>query len=124
MKRAALMLMAFCLLVLLPQQVSGQNSHARVQATIPFEFQVGSRLLPAGTYVFSFDAVHQIGWIHGVDTQEKIAVLTSDVAGEGEARLIFKRSGNTMVLHQVIGGDAVNASRSHDLNHSTLMAEL
>ena len=124
MKRVFFLLFAFCLLVLLPQQLSGQSSHARVKATIPCGFQVGNTVLPAGTYLFSFDTVEQVAWIQGLDQQRKIAVLTTDVSGKSEPHLIFKRSGNTMVLHQVIGGDAVNGSNSHDLNHSTLLAEL
>ena len=70
----------------------------RVQATIPFQFRAGKAVLPAGTYVFSFDNVHQAGWIEGVDRHLKIVSLETYIQQGAEPRLEFQREGKMMVL--------------------------
>ncbi len=79
-------------------------SHS-VQATIPFEFRAGSSVLPAGTYLFTFDPISQSGSIQGVGRQIKVVGLAHYVPSSPESKLQFKRDGKLMVLQST---DAVS----------------
>lgn len=89
----------------------------RVEASIPFEFGAGSSVLPAGTYLFTFDPISQSGSIQGIGRPTKVVGLTNYVSNS-EPKLQFKRDGKLMVLQ---GADAAN---SRPVSRRTGVAEL
>ena len=72
-------------------------------ATIPFEFAVGSKTMPAGDYTISDSESHAVLVISG---GENALTLTKPVGGgdqvhAGQSLLIFNRYGDRYVLSQV-----------------------
>ena len=86
------------------------QSPERVEAAIPFAFRAGKAVLPAGTYVFTFDAVNQVGWIESADHRAKIVSVNTYVKSGTQPRLEFRREGTMMVLQPGSGG-AQNPNR-------------
>ena len=80
------------------------QSPERVEAVIPFAFRAGKVILQAGTYIFTFDAVNQVGWIESADRSAKIVSLDAYVKSGVEPRLEFRRDGTMMVLQPGSGG--------------------
>jgi hypothetical protein len=83
-----------------------------VQANVPFDFTVGSRHLPAGTYRLNSlrdDLVE-------VENRETRAAVLSLVASDSQqpskgAQLVFNKYGDQYFLSEVLGGPgAINAS--------------
>jgi|ERR1700722_3035088 hypothetical protein len=82
--------------------LAGTGLHAQsvdVQATIPFDFHAGDRLMPAGEYV-----IHEQGpcvIFKNADGKASGAVMTFGVSGRGpaqDARLEFNRYGDEYFL--------------------------
>jgi hypothetical protein len=73
-----------------------------MRATVPFDFQAGDRLMPAGEYV-----IHERGpWVifNHVDGKAASALLTFGASGRGpaqNARLEFNRYGSAYFLTAV-----------------------
>jgi hypothetical protein len=81
------------------------QTHA-VQATMPFDFTVGNRLLPPGTYkiVPVTDAVIEIQ----NNSNKKLAVLSQmspdSTRSENGGNLVFDKFGDQYFLREVLGG--------------------
>jgi hypothetical protein len=78
-----------------------------VRATMPFDFTVGSRLLPAGTY--------QINRIHNdlieIQSADKgVAILSASISDENQSKngpvLVFDKYGGQYFLREVLSGPA------------------
>lgn len=76
----------------------------RVQATIPFDFNVGKTPLPAGTYNFSWISPDVV-LVRGRDNQS-LTAMTSTIAhysqNEAERELKFHRYGSQYFLSEIL----------------------
>jgi len=81
-------------------------SQARaVRIEVPYEFTVGSKVLPAGTYTFSLSANDQ-GWVevHSEGKAETRARVVTRLGGPSEFQdgsLVFDKTGTTRILSEV-----------------------
>ena len=78
---------------------SAQNQ--AVQATVPFDFTVGGRLLPADTYKVTAPSAGLV-MIQGSD--KHVAVLTATLPANNDGRsskLVFDKYGDQYFLHEV-----------------------
>jgi hypothetical protein len=97
------MLIAIMTLAMVSAVVSANGQSLKAKANVPFEFAVGDRNLPAGTYAVSTinsagDAVR----INGVDTKDSAVRLTSTADGRANhAKLVFHRYGERYFLAQI-----------------------
>ena len=99
-----------------------QSSAAtRLKATIPFEFQVGNQVLPAGEYTVTCLNPTSPNRILNLSTKDgsKVVIQTSDTKGKAgdNARLVFHRYGDKYFLSQAWlpadeSGLAIQKSRS------------
>jgi hypothetical protein len=78
-----------------------------VRATMPFDFTVGNKVLPAGTYTinrFHNDLIE----IRGVD--KDVALLSTSYGDETQSKngpvLVFDKCGGDYFLREVLGGSA------------------
>lgn len=86
---------------------TGVSAEARQQATIPFDFTVGERLLPAGTYVIkplTNDVVEVHGWKGKTLVSTMILVKPTDQVGKNPNKLVFHRYGDQYFLSEIRGG--------------------
>jgi hypothetical protein len=103
MKSSKLMI-AVALLVLVVPAVA---QSVAVQATVPFNFNVGAQAMPAGEYRVTFDGREQM-WISRVGIGGATTALTNATGG-GQTqgwppKLIFKRYGDHYFLSEVWTG--------------------
>lgn len=86
---------------------------AKVTASIPFDFMVGNKKLPAGKYTVERHNININGllFIRSAETKSSAAFLTMDASGKNspEARLVFRRYGNQYFLAQI--HDGINSGR-------------
>lgn len=97
--------------VLSVMQISAQHTES-VRIAIPFDFQVGSKLLPAGEYrvarLKTFVPSDQSLMLAGLDVDESILLKASSVDNRGKATnsgMIFLRYGSEYFLSQVNYGE-------------------
>jgi hypothetical protein len=85
---------------------AGAFAQSRQQATIPFDFTVGKRLLPAGTYVIAHVGSGLIsvrGW-KGKELVSAITLVTAaDQVRKNPDRLIFHKYGDQYFLSEIRG---------------------
>ena len=81
----------------------------RVQVNVPFAFQNGSQVLPAGTYTLTMQS-NQILLINGVDTGGLAISRKEDTGRTSEqGKVIFHRYGEKYFLSEVWrGGEAIH----------------
>jgi hypothetical protein len=86
---------------------TGASAQKMQQATIPFDFTVGQRLLPAGTYVIDHvrpDVIAVRGW-KGKELVSALTLITSTSEVEKNPdKLIFHRYGDQYFLSEIRGG--------------------
>jgi hypothetical protein len=113
MNRKALPL--FALLITLIGITAGANAQTRrkvtLEASVPFEFVVGNRVFPAGSYVFEMATGHpkttdQAGVLVVHNRERKLyAAVATDVTTDANAhvtpKVIFTRSGDRVFLSKV-----------------------
>jgi hypothetical protein len=113
---AMLMLVGLLAVTAKAQSVNGVS----IRATIPFEFSVGDKLLPAGEYRIqqvnpSSDlAMLQIANAHG-DARVLVRVRLMGAPNSRRTALVFNRYGSSYFLSTMAieGADAWQAPRSH-----------
>jgi hypothetical protein len=92
--------------VILGMPVIYAGSEAIVSATIPFDFIVGNKTLPAGQYTVS--ALSQRGlMVRSEDAKSAVIVLTTGLSAKSaknQPRLEFNRYGSTYFLSKVWRG--------------------
>jgi len=84
--------------------MGGACAHAQALAfKAPFDFTVGSKALPAGTYQVSYVTLHTI-LIRSTDGRLRAMATTvaDDKESYGVGKLIFARYGNQYFLHEVL----------------------
>jgi len=86
---------------------TGASAQDKQQATIPFDFTVGQRLLPAGTYVIDHVGPGVIA-VRGWKGKELVSALTlikstSEVRNNSD-KLIFHKYGDQYFLSEIRGG--------------------
>jgi hypothetical protein len=77
-----------------------------ISAHVPFDFTVGDKLLPAGTYVISTENANVIK-IQSSD--RRVAILsttTSDGKESKTAELVFNKYGDQYFLHEILCSSA------------------
>ncbi|HMK28102.1 MAG TPA: hypothetical protein VK473_00355 [Terriglobales bacterium] len=116
MKKHTLLTLLACGLVTLLSVSTGfaQITHS-AKATIPFDFAVGDKNLPAGPYLLS-EPVRSILWVANSEENARAGITTSALYddGKGEAKLVFHKVGERYFLSQVWmdnGGIQVPMSR-------------
>lgn len=84
----------------------GAFSESRQQATIPFNFTVGQRVLPAGTYVIAHVGSGVIT-VRGWKGKELVSVMTpvtaADQIRKNSNQLIFHKYGDQYFLSEIRG---------------------
>ncbi|HSU31726.1 MAG TPA: hypothetical protein VLJ11_10870 [Bryobacteraceae bacterium] len=96
-------------------------AHAQVtspiRGNIPFDFQVGDTVLPAGTYVVSRLSITNpqgVLTLRGVDQKKGRTIMFSTGVMQGNSgqntKLVFHRYGSTYFLSQVLGGFGQNGN--------------
>jgi hypothetical protein len=89
-------------------ELSSASAQSKAKATIPFNFQVGSASLPAGSYVIEYIGERQI-WFHNQDSHQAAAALAMTTSGDSEApaKLVFNRYGSRYFLNKTVaaGGE-------------------
>jgi len=89
----------------------------RVEATIPFAFNVGSTTLPAGHYEVRPALANSLVIQNGATNQAAMALTTTDSPKkiQGDAVLVFHKYGDTCFLSAIQAGKdrrALNASKT------------
>ena len=107
MKKLGLVLSMSSLMVMLavvPALGVGPLGH-KIQADIPFDFMVGDKTFPAGTYTFADPNITPgVLLIRSLDRHESMLVATRDVENltrPDETKLVFSRYGDLYFLAQV-----------------------
>ena len=102
MKRTFATALLTAVSLMAPTGASAQN---RQQATIPFDFTVGQRLLPAGTYVLTHvgSTITVRGW-KGTELLSAITLIQpTDEVRKNPDKLIFHKYGDQYFLSEVRG---------------------
>ncbi|HWQ33485.1 MAG TPA: hypothetical protein VNQ79_11575 [Blastocatellia bacterium] len=78
----------------------------RVSASIPFDFMIGNKQLPAGKYTVERGNVYGTLVIRSTETKGIAVFQTLEASGRNntEAKLVFRRYGNQYFLAQVHDG--------------------
>ncbi len=109
MKKLGLVLSMSSLMVMLavvPASGAGTGSlDHKIQVDIPFDFMVGDKTFPAGTYTFAQPTITQgVLWIRSLDGHESVLVITQSVqeslTPSDETKLVFTRYGDLYFLAQ------------------------
>jgi hypothetical protein len=86
---------------------TGVSAQSRQQATIPFDFTVGERLLPAGTYVIkplTPGVIAVLGWKGNTLVSTMTLVTPTDEVSKNPDKLVFHRYGDQYFLGEIRGG--------------------
>jgi hypothetical protein len=104
MKHITVFAIAVCLLssFALAGTASAQDHAAR--ATVPFNFNVGDKWVPAGTYLITEDLTHpEEIFIRSEDGKTALLSLArSDDRRSGAGKLVFMKYGDQYFLHEVL----------------------
>jgi len=93
----------------------------RMRANVPFDFIVGDKTLPAGTYTISKPTLSGTLWIENVDSGESTIVMSTvvnnGVRPNDETKFVFTRYADQYFLDQVwvvgdVSGDKLVKSRA------------
>ncbi len=92
----------------------------RMRANVPFDFIVGDKTLPAGTYTISKPTLSGTLRIENVDSGESVIVMSTVVEGvrpNDETKFVFTRYADQYFLDQVwvvgdVSGDKLVKSRA------------
>ena len=119
MKKQALYILATSSLVVMLATTTCifAASSTRIETELPFDFTVGNKTLPAGTYTITEES-HDVLRVRSVDHRSSVAILTNVIKGKSPKNatcLIFKRYGDRYFLRQawlgLAGGYELGASR-------------
>jgi hypothetical protein len=91
---------------------TGVSAQSRQQATIPFDFTVGERLFPAGTYVIkplTPGVIAVLGWKGKTLVSAMTMVTPTDEVRKNPGELVFHKYGDQYFLGEIRGrlGEAV-----------------
>lgn len=85
---------------------AGAGNGFKVRVAVPFEFQVGDAVLPAGEYTIERMTNVSVLMVRNVETRQtvKMAITGGVKRGHDEVLLTFNRYGDRTFLKQVIDG--------------------
>lgn len=104
MKHITAFVIAVCLLASFAAGgIASAQDHA-AKATIPFNFNVGDKWVPAGTYLMTSDMKNpEIVTIHSEDGKiTLLSVTQSDDRPLHGDKLVFKKYGDQYFLHEIL----------------------
>ena len=90
-----------------PSNALAQTSSG-VKANLPFAFQVGSRVMPAGTYTFSKQGEH-VMLLSSDDARNRIVSMVlpqNESRTQTVGRVTFAKYGDHYFLHQISSSDS------------------
>lgn len=98
-------LLAAIVTVMAGQTMRAQTLDNGLRATIPFDFMVGAKKLPAGRYSFTTvqtsDSVLQINRLEGRTITFRTTLPVTAVKAKDKGTVVFRRYGNQYFLFQV-----------------------
>jgi hypothetical protein len=84
--------------------VTSAYAQNRMEANVPFAFNVGNTHLPAGTYTISVDSLNASVKIHNCDNSATILSRGQrEYPGEKSQKLVFRRIHDQYVLAEIWG---------------------
>jgi hypothetical protein len=92
----------------------GVSAQSRQQATIPFDFTVGQRLLPAGTYVIrplGPGVIAVRGWKENELVSATTLITSANEVSKNPDTLVFHRYGDQYFLSEIRGDLGENVGR-------------
>jgi len=98
------MLRTSLLAVVAAVAVCGQSSNTPMQVTVPFDFIVGHRTLPAGQYSVDQRSVPDVVVVKSADQKRSAIVIgpaLQTLAPNQDGKLVFHRYGNKYFLAEV-----------------------
>jgi hypothetical protein len=101
------------LLIGLTLTVGSAFAQTMTRVAIPFDFNIGNSMLPAGEYTFSrlFAGNSDVLAIRSMDGRQQVVVQTSAAESAktpSESKLVFRRYGSEFFLSQIwLGGQEV-----------------
>ena len=112
--------MSSLLVTLAVVPVFGYGFDHRMRANVPFDFIVGDKTLPAGTYTIAKPTLSGTLRIENVDSGESTVVMSTVVEGSrpnDETKFVFTRYADQYFLDQVwvvgdVSGDKLVKSRA------------
>ena len=106
MKKQLLAIVATLSIVITLTVTSLAGLITKVTANVPFDFMVGGKTLPAGSYTLTPGTTKNTLVIRSGDNHGAIGALTMEAIdkNKGKARLVFRRYGNQRFLAQVFDG--------------------
>jgi len=113
MKKLGLVLSMSSLMVMLAVVPALGDGRLEIQVDIPFDFMVGGKTLPGGTYTFAQPTITRgVLLIRSLDGHESVLVLTQSVqesrTPSDETKFVFTRYGDQYFLAQVWTAGAVS----------------
>lgn len=128
MKHIGVFAIAVCLLSSIG--TASAQDHA-ASATVPFNFNVGNKWVPAGTYILSSDSNHpNVTSIRSKDGSITVLSVTqSEDRRAGAGKLVFTKYGDQYFLHEILCSTcrmnvAFPASKHEQLAKTRLEADL
>ena len=111
-KGLPLLIFSIAMMTITSHQAQAQiHRKATLQASVPYEFIVGNRVLPAGTYTFEMatgvpKSTDQGGVlvVHNLERKLYVAVATgveNEIGGHASPKLVFVRNGDRVYLSKV-----------------------
>lgn len=99
--------------------LAATTSYAQtVKAEIPFEFSVGQKVLPAGTYTFDSSLTPGVVCVRSANRKENAMAIANNAGNpnhSGTPKIVFSRYGENHFLSQVVydSGAARQLPKSH-----------
>ena len=83
--------------------ISSASAQTKSKANVPFDFRVGSTLMPAGSYEIEYPRPGVI-WFHSQDGRANVLALAGSTAGATvpPERMVFNRYGNQYFLRETL----------------------
>jgi hypothetical protein len=81
--------------------LSNASAQSKSKATIPFNFRVGSALMPAGSYTIEYTQPRVV-WFRNLDGHKSAVALATTTSGDAvpPAKLVFHRYGDQYFLSE------------------------
>jgi hypothetical protein len=126
MLKGLTMMLGIMTLALATAVVTAQGQTLSARATVPFAFEVGDRILPAGDYQLNtISASGAVVRIQGSDSQNVALGMTRETAGIAkQAQLVFHRFGERYFLAEVWSGPESGRVLSASRQERALRKEL
>lgn len=122
MKHITLFAIAVCLLASLGSAGTASAQDHAARATVPFNFNVGDKWVPAGRYIITEDELHpQEIVIRSEDSKVALVSLArSDDRHSGAGKLVFMKYGDQYFLHEILCSDCGMNVAFADSKHEKL----